>query len=247
VIISGVPAAFRPPAFASWTILFPLGSWAFLTVGLPDAHSAGTPAGVATFHTCETRPGWTPSSSRDGGALPLGARPLTAPATSQRPVLYPATASHPARLAVTRLHRGFTHVRPSGLLLVCGARMEREPLDLPPDASHPAVTRDARQGRSQALSTGLELHLRHRRTSNRCVHSQRATSCRTGGSAPPGLFGSRCAYPHPRKPGCPTRRGPRHVRFPRSLRFDQRAWRPALPLRPRHGYAIDLHRDLPDL
>jgi hypothetical protein len=35
------------------------------------------------------------------------------------------------------------------------------------------------------------------------------------------------------------------VRFPRSLRFDQRAWRPALPLRPRHGYAIDLHRDLP--
>jgi hypothetical protein len=53
-----------------------------------------------------------------------------------------------------------------------------------PDASHPAVTRDARQGRRQALSTGLELHLRHRRTSNRCDHSQRATSCRTGGSAP---------------------------------------------------------------
>jgi hypothetical protein len=41
----------------------------------------------------------------------------------------------------------------------------------------------------------------------------------------------------------PRRR--RSVRFPRSLRFDQRAWRPALPLRPRHGYAIDLHRDLP--
>ena len=35
------------------------------------------------------------------------------------------------------------------------------------------------------------------------------------------------------------------MRFPRSLRFDQRAWRPALPLRPRHGYAVDLHRDLP--
>ena len=131
MIISGVPAAFRPPAFASWTILFPLGSWAFLTVGLPDANSAGTPAGVATFHTRETRPGWTPSLSRDGGALPLGARPLAAPATFQRPVLCPATASHPARLAVTRLHRGFTHVRPSGLLLVCGPRMEREPLDLP--------------------------------------------------------------------------------------------------------------------
>ena len=35
------------------------------------------------------------------------------------------------------------------------------------------------------------------------------------------------------------------MRFPRSLRFDQRAWRPTLPLRPRHGYAVDLHRDLP--
>jgi hypothetical protein len=31
---------------------------------------------------------------------------------------------------VTRLHRGFTHVRPSGLLLVCNPRMERESLDL---------------------------------------------------------------------------------------------------------------------
>src|SRR5205823_8387632 len=83
------PAAFRPPALASWTILFPLGSWAFLTVGLPNTGGVRTPAGVATFHTRETRPGWTPSLSRDGGALPLGARPLAAPAASQRPVLSP--------------------------------------------------------------------------------------------------------------------------------------------------------------
>ena len=89
------------------------------------------PDGVSTFHTRKIQSGWAPSLSRDGGALPLGARPLTAPATSQRPVLRPAVASHPARLTVTRLHRGFTHVRPSGLLLVCGPRMEREPLDLP--------------------------------------------------------------------------------------------------------------------
>jgi len=32
---SRFPAAFRPPAFASWVILFPLGSCAFLTVGRP--------------------------------------------------------------------------------------------------------------------------------------------------------------------------------------------------------------------
>jgi len=129
VNISRVPAAFRPPAFASWTILFPLGSWAFLTVGLPNAASVGTPAGVSTFPTREMRPGWAPSLSRDGGALPLGARPLAAPAASQRPVLFPASASHPAEMTVTRLHRGFTYVRPSGLLLVCSPRMEREPLD----------------------------------------------------------------------------------------------------------------------
>jgi hypothetical protein len=49
----------------------------------------------------------------------------------------------------------------------------------------PRFTRDAPQGRRQALehwpgttpSTSSNLH--------RCVHSQRATSCRTGGSAPP--------------------------------------------------------------
>jgi hypothetical protein len=131
VIIFRVPAAFRPPAFASWTILFPLRSWAFLAVGLPDTSGVRTPAGVATFRTCEIRPGWAPPLSRDGGALPLGARPLTAPATSQRLVLFPAAASHPAGVTVTRLHRGFTHVRPSGLLLACGPRTEREPLDLP--------------------------------------------------------------------------------------------------------------------
>src|SRR6266536_2598317 len=70
------PVSFRPPALASWTILFPLRDWAFLTVGLPDPISVGTPAGVATFHTRETRPGWAPSLSRDGGALPLGPDPL---------------------------------------------------------------------------------------------------------------------------------------------------------------------------
>ena len=51
-------------------------------------------------------------------------------------------------------------------------------------------------------------------------------------------------------PTCPAglagTQGPRRARFPRSLRFDRRAWRPALPLRPRHSYAVDLHRDLPD-
>ena len=43
-----------------------------------------------------------------------------------------------------------------------------------PDASHPAVTHDARQGRRQALSTDLELHLRHQpNLHNAFTHSVR--------------------------------------------------------------------------
>ncbi len=33
---SRFPGAFRPPALACGIVLHPLGSWAFLTVGLPD-------------------------------------------------------------------------------------------------------------------------------------------------------------------------------------------------------------------
>lgn len=40
----------------------PPGSWAFLTVGLPDTRP--DPDGVSTFHTHEPRPGWVPPVSR---------------------------------------------------------------------------------------------------------------------------------------------------------------------------------------
>ncbi|WP_433192170.1 hypothetical protein ACQP1G_25900 [Nocardia sp. CA-107356] len=65
-------------------------------------------AGVTTFRTCETRPGWAPSSSRDGGALPLGPRIFAAPAASQRPVLFPRYHIPSAEVTVTRRQRGFT-------------------------------------------------------------------------------------------------------------------------------------------
>jgi hypothetical protein len=94
-----------------------------------------------------------------------GPEPSRHPPPSQRPVLFLRYHIPSAEVTVTRLHRGFTAVRPSGLLLACSPRMEQEPLGLHPDASHPAVTHNARQGRRQALSTGLELHLRHCRTS----------------------------------------------------------------------------------
>lgn len=65
------------------------------------------------------------------------------------------------------------------------------------------------------------------------------------GSAPCAPFSGPRAYPDATSLAGPPAPGPRHTRFPRSLCFDQQAWRPALLLRPRHGYAVDIHRDLP--
>jgi hypothetical protein len=65
-----------------------------------------------------------------------------------------------------------------------------------------------------------------------------------GGSAPLTTIGRRRAYP-PRPARATARRGPDSKRFPRSLHSGQRGRHPALPLRHRHGYAVDLHRDLP--
>jgi hypothetical protein len=50
---------FRPPAFASWVILRPLRSSAFLTVGLPDTEMPD-PIGVVMLRMSKTRRGRTP-------------------------------------------------------------------------------------------------------------------------------------------------------------------------------------------
>lgn len=44
------PAAFRPPALASWAILRPLGNQAFLTVGLPSIVALGPQRGCHVPH-----------------------------------------------------------------------------------------------------------------------------------------------------------------------------------------------------
>jgi hypothetical protein len=65
-----------------------------------------------------------------------------------------------------------------------------------------------------------------------------------GGSAPPGPFGGRCAYPHHRAGR--AARGTATGWFPCSLLFACRRRSPAMPLRHRHGYAADLPHGLPD-
>jgi len=66
-----------------------------------------------------------------------------------------------------------------------------------------------------------------------------------GGSAPPGPFSGRCAYPG-RRAGCPPP-GTATGRFPCSLSFARRRRSPAVSQQPRHGYAADFPRGLPGL
>ena len=169
---SRFPVAFRLSAFASWVILRPLGSCAFLTVGLP-AIDPPDPNGVVVLRMSKTRPGRAPPLPRGrwcapGRRLSSGRHPPLSCGQSLRPRWNIPSAG----VTFTRRHRGFTHVRPSpqdgwlpprsreasplpaGLLLARGPRMEREPLRLLPRASHPAVTRDARRGGDRPSRTG---------------------------------------------------------------------------------------------
>jgi hypothetical protein len=151
------PAAFPPPAFASWS------SFARQRVG-PSSRSAYRPVntgrtqtGVSTFRTHELRPGWVPS-------IPRGRRCSPGTITSPRlphlngTSLDPATTIHRCEAlldeASTRVHA----IHPSGLPLACGSRMEREPLGFPP-SSTPRDYSQRTSGWGQAIEHGPETTL----------------------------------------------------------------------------------------
>jgi hypothetical protein len=177
--MSRFPDAFRPPAFACRTILRPPRSWAFLTVGLPGRIRSRTPTGLS--RSARSRP------DRGGCSLYPEAAVFPRLAPSHQPPLadshgQPCPRSHVPSpgVSMTRHQREFARAHPSGLPLACGARTERAPLGVFPDASNPAVTSDARQGGDRSTNTDPELRCRqHRRPSNQRAHSNRATSCRT--------------------------------------------------------------------
>ena len=117
----------------------PPGVSAPLTIGLPDPHGPD-PDGVSTFRACETRPGWAPPiprgqrCSRDRRGSPVAACRLF-----QRPGPITRSSSRRSGLAMTRHHRGFTRVRPSGLPLARSLpRTERGPLGFSPELRTPA-------------------------------------------------------------------------------------------------------------
>ena len=67
--MSRFPVAFRLPALCFSVIRFPPGSWAFLTVGLPDV-TARTPSGLPRSARTSYDRGGSPLYPEDGGAHP---------------------------------------------------------------------------------------------------------------------------------------------------------------------------------
>src|SRR6266487_2143702 len=59
-----ISLAFRLATFASWFFLFPLGIWAFFTVGLLPV--VAVPIGVTVSRILEMRAGWVPFLLRGG-------------------------------------------------------------------------------------------------------------------------------------------------------------------------------------
>jgi hypothetical protein len=130
-LLSRFPAAFRLPAFASWTFLFPPRNSAFLTIGLPTTARWWGLDGVSMFRTNKIRvgsgapctPGLRCSHSRRNR---FGCRcrfSATSPALR--------CFSHLPELPITKPHQGFTLVHPSTLPLACDPRTGRRPLGFP--------------------------------------------------------------------------------------------------------------------
>jgi hypothetical protein len=162
-------------------ILFPPGSWALLTVGLPNPRS-GPRRGYHVPHArAATGEGalWTPGTTV---LTPTEATSGRAPAASQRPVPAPRRTSHRQGSRLTRHQRGFKQFARPVFPSPVATRMERAALGLEPRASHPddhEPTTHARVGTGHRARTWNYTLNSHQSISNPVVHSMRATSCRT--------------------------------------------------------------------
>lgn len=172
------PAAFRPPALASWAILFPPQEF-----GLPHGRLTETLPGPGRgFHVPHAQ-----DSAGEGAAYIPGAavfmRPIrclgSPPAAFQRPAPAPRHRNHlsgahfdetSSAVHSRSLVRPSPHPRSSDGSRAASAF---------PRASHPAVTSDARQGWGQGNEhiPGLR-HRQHRRPPLNAPLTH-ATSCRT--------------------------------------------------------------------
>ena len=149
------PVAFRPPAFASRVILRPLGHRP-PSRSAYQASSRLDPIGVVTFRMRQIRPGWVPSEPRGRWCAPARPNPSGRhlPPCNGRP-LSPAGASHRAGVPMTRRHRGFTCVHPSGLPQPVTPGWNRNPWAFPSGfAPRSYPRRTPRRGRSSRTGPG---------------------------------------------------------------------------------------------
>jgi hypothetical protein len=178
-------------------ILCPLGSWAFLAVGLPVLLPGPDPDGVATFRAYELRPGWVPSLPR-GLRCPHGRQvipgrhmpPCSGPSLYPRPA--PTTGGFLSR-GIIKGSRSFTRpafpspVAPgwSGSPRACPPGLHTPPLP----AAHAGVG-------TGIVGTCLS-YVTISWSSSQRSHSPRATSCRTDliGACPPAGSGPSLSCP----------------------------------------------------
>jgi hypothetical protein len=176
LIVPGFLSPFDIPAFASWVIVPPLRSWAFLTVGLP-AHRAGPQRDCHVAHEQDT-------TGQDASFTPgtvVRSRPATtlrpAPAAFQRPVptaplLLPIGGGHchetsaevHSRSPITPAASpppGPGSKLPAGLLLACSPRMERGPLGFFPELRTPRLPTTHVEAETGHHALARVLHLRH--------------------------------------------------------------------------------------
>ena len=182
--MSRFPAAFRPPAFASRSPCSRPGAGPSLRSAYRARHSCPDLDRVTAFRTRELRPGWVPSIPRGRrcSSRPEGVPGRRLPLPSGQS-LHPRHRRSVGGARLTRHQRGFKQFTRPAIPLACGRPDgTSRRLGFPPGfAPRRPGADDARQGGDRPSSTDLELHAQHHisRFSNRVVHSQRATSCRT--------------------------------------------------------------------
>jgi hypothetical protein len=125
--------------------------------GRLTGHEDPDPDGVSTFRAHKLRPGWAPSIARGRWC---SSRPTTIIGLRLSHhsdlSLHPATATHPCGVPLHEPSTRVQAIRPSGLPLACGSRMEREPLGFPPSfAPRPCGRRTS--GRGRIIEHGPEI------------------------------------------------------------------------------------------
>ena len=144
------------------------------------SHATGPQRGFHVPHTRDTTGEDAPYTPTTTVFLQPRSRPSAAARRLPTArLLPPRYCSHPARLGVTTHHQGFTGVRPSGLPLTCSPQDGTGTLGLEPFSFAPRRYQRRTSGWGQATEHWPGTTPSTSSTSNLCVHSWCATSCRT--------------------------------------------------------------------